>query len=327
MKKFYLILIPLVLLSANIYGKGNSERLANDLLMGSSSMGGTWYPTAAALAGEVMKHSISGVSITVQTSGGGVENIRLMIDGIYKMALVEPNSANYAMAGINMFEGQKYEGLRFVANLYPNVYHGMVMKNSPYYTYYDFKGANIRFSPDTPGSGDEYSWDELFEAYGMTREDFRWTAMTHSERVMSFKDRLVDCVGYFTACPSGSIYEASAQAPIRLLEIGEKEAAEIIAKYPWNIEYLIPAGTYNGQDEDVRTLAAGTWIMVDESVSDEFVYEIVTILYGKGLERIRSISSMTATIGHETALDGNTSQTIPIHPGALKYYKEKGLIK
>lgn len=327
MKKIYLILIPLILLSANIYGKGDTEKSDRDLLMGSSSLGGTWYPTAAALAGEVMKHSDSNIGITVQTSGGGVENIRLMMAGTYKMALVEPNTAYYAMDGKHMFENNKYEGLRFVANLYPNVYHGVVMKNSPYETYDDFKGANVRFSPGTPGSGDEYSWDELFGAYDMTRADFDWVPMSHSERAMSFKDRLLDCVGYFTACPSGSIYEASAQAPIRLLAIGEREAEDILAKYPWNFEFVIPAGTYNGQDEDVKTLAAGTFIMIDASVPDQFVYEIVKILYGVGLERIKSISSMTAMISHETALDGNRNQDLPIHSGALQYYKENRLIK
>jgi TRAP transporter TAXI family solute receptor len=324
MKRNYLFLILLILLSVNIYGYGELEN-KEKVLMGSSSMGGTWYPTACALAGEVMRYSDS--IITVQTSGGGVENIRLMIDGNYQMALVEPNTAYYAVNGEYMFKDKKYEGLRYIANLYPNIYHCVVMKNSKYETYYDLKKSRkIKFSPGTAGSGDEYSWEEVFSVHDIGIDDVQWRPLSHTERSMAFKDRVLDCVGYFTACPSGSILEASAQNPIRLLQIGKKEAEEVMKKYPWNFEFTIPAGTYNGQDKDVHTLGAGTFVMVDESVSDEFAYNLVNIMFGKGLERLRSISSMTQMINIDSAFDGNENQDLPIHPGALKYYKEIGVI-
>ena len=99
-----------------------------------------------------------------------------------------------------------------------------------------------------------------------------------------------------------------------------------MAKYPWFGKWTIAAGTYNGQDTDIETVTTGTCLGADvNNASEKVVYDMVSTIYGPGLKAIQSVHSFTPYITLDIALDGKGE--IPLHPGAEKFYKEKGLIK
>jgi uncharacterized protein len=329
MKKLTCIVI-IVMVAFTVLAGGNAER-PYSVVMGSSSLGGTWYPTAARMAGVAMEYE--GLIITVQSSGGGAENVRLMSQDQYQMGLVEPNIANYAYRAEKVFEGDKpHLNLTFVTNLYPNPFAAVVHKEGPIKTMHDYNpetngGKKYGFAPGTPGSGDEFCWIEIFSVYGVTKDNIKWVPSSHNERVSSFKDRILDGVGYATAHPSGSIIEASALNPIRILEISGKERDEIIKRFPWYAPSVIPAEFYNGVEKDVQTIYLGGFVLANADVPADFIYKYLTAVFGKGLKSIHAISPATKDITLENALGGNESFSVPLHPGAERFFKEKGLIK
>ncbi len=332
MKKL-LVLLLMIAVAGFVFAEGQGEKSGKRFaaIMGSSGLGGTWYPTACRIAGAAMKYE--DLTVTVQSSGGGVENIRLMSQDQYQMGLSEPNIANYAYRGEKMFEDVgEQKNVSFITNLYPNAACAVVHKNGDIKTMYDYNvdkngGKTYGYAPGSAGSGDEFCWMEIFSVYGAGPENMVWKPLTHTERVMAFKDRILDGIGYTTAQPSGSITEASAQMPVRILEIKGKERDEIIEKFPWYGKYTIPAGMYNGVDADVETIFIGGFVIGNADLPEDFVYKYLKAMYGKGLNEIQNVASATKAITLENSLGGNESFALPLHKGAEKFYREAGVIK
>ena len=328
MKKTIVLALCLILCASMAFANGAAEGAAggaNKAIMGSSSLGGSWYPTASAIAGAVMTHTDS--IITAQATGGGTENLRLMLQNQMQIGLAESNVMVYAYEGTKLFEGSKYADCRFVANLYPLVFQAQVQKASKFYTFKDLCDAHGSFSPGSPGSGDEVAWQEIFDgAFGCDYKTLGWKPLSHNERVMAYQDRLLDAIGYETSVPAGAILESSAQIPLRMLEIGGAEREALKAKYSWYSDWEIPAGTYNGQDKAIPTVITGTALIADlNNAPAKVVYDMVSTLYGPGLKQVQSVHTFTPYIKLETALDGKGP--VPLHPAAEQFYKEKGMIK
>ncbi len=332
MKRILIFLLIAFLFTSFAFAAGQGEAGGKkySAIMGSSSLGGSWYPMASRLAGVAMKYG--DIVITVQSSGGGTENVRLMKQGQYNMGLCEPNAANYAYQGIKMFAKEgKFDNLRYVMGLYPLPLTAVVHKDGPITSLGDFDkaktGKSYGFSPGSPGSGDEVSWLEVFEAYGVKKDDMNWKPLSHNERVMAFKDRILECVAFETAQPAGAIIELSAQNPIRIIEIKGAERDKILKALPFYGKYTLPAGMYNGQDTAVETIFLGGFCLANADVPEDFIYKYLTAIYGPGLSEVQSVFPVAKEITLKTAILGNENGEIPFHPGALKFYKEKGLLK
>ncbi len=323
MKKALIILAVLMMLSVPVFAGGSAEdakekgSTSRNAVMGVSGIGGSSYPVMAVIGGLVDKYTDS--KITVQSSGGGTENIRLMKQGQYQMGYAESNVMVYGYEGIDLFKDNPYKDMRFVANAYPLVFQAVVHKGSDIMTLQDLAGK--AFSPGSAGSGDESGWAEIFKAVGMEKSDLKWKPLTHTERSMAFKDRALDCVGYETSCPSGSIIEASAQNPIRLLAIGGEDREKVFAQYPWYSPWTIPADTYNGQTEPVESCVVGAAIMADANLNPQVVYDWLYAMYDTEMKTVQGVHAMSKFISLESALNGRGP--VPFHDGASEFYKEK----
>ena len=334
MKKLVLFLLIAALLTSFAFATGSGEQDGKkySAIQGSSSLGGSWYPMASRMAGVAMKYG--NIVITVQSTGGGTENVRLMRQNQHQIGFCEPNVANYAWGGYGPFaKDGKYDNLTFLFNMYNLPLTAVVHKDGPVKTMYDFdtrkSGKNYGFSPGSPGSGDEYSWLEVFEIYGVKQADMNWRPLSHSERVMAFKDRILECVAFETAQPAGAIIELSAQNPIRILEITGKERDAIIKALPWYDKYTLPGGMYNGQTDPIETVFLGGFALANKDVPADFVYKYVSSVFGPGLEEVQAVFPSAKEVTIQNALRGNApgAITIPYHPGAERFWKEKGLIK
>ncbi len=328
MKRLQMFFILFVVVLVSVYSAGKSEKTdATEkkkdriAVMGVSGISGSSYPVMSVIAGYV--ENSTGSRVVVQASGGGTENIRLMKQGQYQMGYAEANVMVYGYEGINLFKDNSYKDMRFVANTYPLVFQAVVRKDSDIHTLYDLRGKG--FSPGSAGSGDEAGWEEIFNAFGMKKSDLSWKPLTHTERVMAFKDRILASIGYETSCPSGSIIEAAATIPIRLLPIGGKEREKVFQLYPWYTPWTIEKNTYKGQDEEVQSIVVGAALMADANLNPDVVYDWLYAMYDVSLNEIRKIHAMSKYISLDNALDGRGP--VPLHDGAIRYYKEKGLIK
>lgn len=330
MKKILILAFALILVTTGIFAGAKSEEKYS-AIMGSSSLGGSWYPMASRMAGVAMKYG--GVVVTVQSSGGGTENVRLMKQNQYQLGFCEPNVAIYAYEGTGPFEKEgRIDNLTYLFSLYPVPLTAVVHKNGPIESFHDFdkekSGTTYGFSPGSPGSGDEYAWLDLFSAvYGLTKEDMNWKPLTHNERAMAFKDRILDSVGFQTAQPAGAIIELSAQNPIRILEVKGADLERALKELPYLKPYTLPAGMYNGQDEPVETIYLAGFVLANKDVPEDFIYDYMTAIFGPGLEEVQSVFPVAKELNLENAIVGNENKKIPFHPGAERFFKEKGVLK
>ena len=333
MKKFILCSL-LIICCLLLVAAGGTERSSQSIVMGTSSLGGSWYPFASRMALVAMRYS--DVVLTIQPSGGGPENVRLMRQGQHQMGLCEPNVAQYAYWGTGPFERDgRYDNLTFLFNMYPLPLTAIVHRDGPIRDMADFNpsvsGRRFSFSPGRPGSGDEYSWLEVFETgWGITRDMMVWRPLSHNERVMGFMDRIIDSLGFETAQVAGAIIELSSRNPIRILPIDGAIRDKIIRELPWYDKYTLPGGIYNGQREPVETIFIGGFVLANKDVSEDFVYSYISAIFGPGLAEVRSVFPGAREFGFDMALKGNpygNPVSIPYHPGAVKYFREVGLIK
>lgn len=315
-----LLMILLILLIAGFSFACRSKEDSKKHVMGSSGIGGSIYPLLSTIAGVMMEHTNS--EIIVQASGGGTENLRLMKNGDYKFGFTEANVMVYAYQGTKMFEGNPYSDLRFILNLYPAVFQPIVHEKSKFESLEDLKGSS--FAPGSAGSGDEAGWEEIFETLELTRDDFKWKPLTHTERSMAFKDRVLDCIGFETSCPSGSIMEIGTMTSIRMIPIEGEQRQKILKMFPWYSPYTIPGGTYKNFASDIETIYVGCSIVVDKSVSDDVVYDLLYATFDANPEIVKSVHKSASLISLDTALMGQGP--VPLHSAAEKYYKEKGKI-
>lgn len=313
-----LMMVLLILLIVGFSFAGGRKEDSRKLVMGSSGIGGSIYPLLSTIAGVMMEHTDS--EIIVQASGGGTENLRLMKNGDYELGFTEANVMVYAYKGEKMFEGNPYSDLRFVLNLYPAVFQPIVHAKSKYESLEDLIGTS--FAPGSAGSGDEAGWEDIFESLELTRDDFKWKPLTHTERSMAFKDRVLDCIGFETSCPSGSIMEIGTMTPIRIIPIEGTQRDKILNMFPWSASYTIPGGTYKGMESDIETIYVGCSIVVDKSVSDNVVYDFLYATFDANPIVVKSVHKSASLISLDTALIGKGP--VPLHPAAEKYYKEKG---
>ena len=324
-KKRTAILIILVLSVSVIFAGGRKEQAgtgaAPKYVFGTSGVGGSWYPVAVKI-GAIIEEDTP-YSMVVQASGGGIENLRLLQAGEYQLGWAESNVAHASYNGKKIFEkAGANKNLRYMYSLWPGVFQPLVHKNSDIKTFYDLRGRSL--SPGSAGSGNELGYIEIIEIYGLTPKDMQWKPLQHTEREMAFKDRQLDVLGYQTSVPSGSIMSATSQNPGRLLPIEGKEREELIKKQVWPVPVTIPANTYNGQTEALETVGDYGAALADASVTEDFVYQYLKAMFAR-IDEIHAIHKSAQMVLIDTALIARGP--IPLHPGAEKFYKEKGLIK
>ena len=291
------------------------------LTMGTGGTAGTYYPFGGAMSQIISDHSNGMVNITAQSTGASVENINLLAAGDVDLIIVQNDLSDYAMNGTEFFKDRKIGNLTAIARLYPETIHLVASKESGIKTLGDFKGKNI--SVGAPGSGNEANARQIFDVYGLSYDDFKPHFISYAETTDHFKDRLVDAFIYTTGVPNPSIQDISTLQDIVFIPIDGAKRDELLKKYPFFAKDVLPANSYRGLDKPVETVAVQAILAARKELSDEVVYAITKGLF-ENLEALGNAHHKGKTVKIEKALDGIS---IPIHPGAVKYYKEKGIIK
>lgn len=326
MKKVFLVFVIISLVCGMAFATGAAEQTqkaaVKGCVMGSSGMTGSWYPVAAAVSTQVKKYS--DYVLTVQASGGSGENIRLMKQGEYQLGMINSAIIDAAWNGNKNFEGEApWRDVRFVCNLFPTGMQPVVWKSSDINSFADIKGHSI--APGSAGSGDAVQYEEVLGFYGITTKDVDWRPLTQTERVTSMKDKQLEVAGFCTSWPAGSIIELAASRPIKIVSFEKSEDKnKFLEQYPYYGIGVIKAGTYHGMDEDVEVITTGSLFASIPEVPDDYIYNLLECMY-KGIEEVQAVHGMSKYITEATGAD--MRGVIPFHPGAEKYFKDRGIIK
>ena len=279
---------------------------------------GIYYPIGVTLA-KVYGDNIKGVRTQVQATKASVENLNLLEQGRGELALALGDSIKLAWEGdVDSGFNKPLKKLRGIAAIYPNYVQIVAAKSAGIQTLKDLKGKGV--SVGAPKSGTEINARSIFEAAGMSYKDLSKTEyLPYAESVELMKNRQIDATLQSAGLGVAALKDLSNSMDVNMVAVPADVVKKVGAPY---IPAVIPAGTYKGQDKEVPTAAIVNFLVTHADVSDDMAYQMTKLLWDN-LPALRSAHKAAEAIKLEQALQG---MPVPLHPGAAKFYKEKGLM-
>ena len=298
-------------------GAAQAQQFVNVLTGGTS---GIYYPLGVALS-QIYGKEIPEAKSSVQSTKASVENLNLLQAGRGEIGFTLGDALSDAWKG-NEEVGFKapLKKLRAIAGIYPNYVQIVASADSGIKTLDDLKGKRV--SVGAPRSGTELNARAVFKAAGMTYKDFaKVEYLPFGESVELIKNRQLDATLQSAGLGVASIRDLATSVKIVVVPV----PADVIAKIgdPAYQSAVIPSGTYDGQSGDVPTAAINNFLVTHEGVSDTVAYKMTKALF-ENLEQMVSAHAAAKRISLEGAVKG---LPLPLHPGAEKFYREKGVLK
>ncbi len=281
---------------------------------------GTYYPLGGAMA-KIFNDNVAGVVANAQATGASVENMGLVSQGEAEIALIQNDITFYAYNGTEVYEGKdKITNVKGMAMLYPEVIQIVALKGSNINSVEDLKGKKVAIG--APGSGAEANARQILASHGLAYEDLgKADFLSFAEAADQLKNKQIDAAFVTAGLPTSAITEVAQTTDIVIVPITSAKIAELGQQYSFYTEVTVPGGTYKGQDADVTTTAVMAMLIVQDELSEDFVYELTKAMF-ENRQTIIDTHSRGNDITLETALKG---MPIDVHPGAQKYYTEKGI--
>ncbi len=318
------LIMSLVLCAALFFAADGNAAKAN-LLFATGGVAGTFYPLGGAIA-QVWNKKIPDLNVTVQATGGSVENIRLLGSKGAEVAISMNDIAFYGYNTLEVFQSknEKYTNFSAIGNVYPDVIQIFSRRDGPIKKIADLRGKKVSVGP--PGSGTEISARQIL---GLNEMDYKKSKdinplyLSYSEAADQFKDNHVDACYFVVSVPNGALQDINVMNPVQFLEIDDALFAKIIKTYPLYARFEIPANAYQGLARPVKTIAVYSSILVRNDLPEDLVYQMTKVMYEENAA-IAQANAAGKYLKLETATGG---VPVPFHPGAIKYYKEKGILK
>jgi TRAP transporter TAXI family solute receptor len=290
------------------------------LSIATGGTGGVYYPLGGGLAALISKH-IPGVEATAEVTTASVDNMKLLHANRVALTFTLPDSALEAYQG--KLKGLKEKvAVRSIAAIYSNYMHIVALDGTGIKSVPDLKGKRV--STGSPGSGTEIKGLRVLEAYGLSPKDLRsQDRLGAGESAGALKDRKIDAFIWDGGLPTAAVLDLGATPGIKIRLIPHGDAvAKMVAKYgPLYFVRNIPKGTYGGMDADVPVAAATNLLAVHERMDEGLAYQITKLLHEHTAELV-AVHPAAKEITLKSTVMGSP---IPFHPGALRFYKEKGV--
>lgn len=292
---------------------------AKPISMGTGPTTGGYYFVGAAIA-EVFAKYNQDFTITTEATGGTPENIGLCNQEAVEMAMANAGDVADAIAGVGPYKGRMTPNVRIMMAGHKNYVQFITMASSDVKSFADIKGKKIGYNV-----GANIMHKTFDGAFGWKEGvDFKCQFAPQADNSESIKDGQIAAFGFDAAKPNSTVADLATTHNIRLLPMPQDLFTKIHAKYPFFIYDVIPAGTYNGVNEDVPCLSVPALIITYANADEEFVYQMTKLL-NEHADEVAKIIPAGAEYKKETALSAFDHQYL--HPGARKYYEEAGMLK
>jgi TRAP transporter solute receptor, TAXI family len=292
------------------------------VLTGPSS--GIYFPIGGAFSSFI---GGLGYKTSATATGATAENINALNTNQGELAIAMADSVIQAVESFGAYEGKpNAKNLRALMGLWPNVCQIVTTEGSGIKKFEDLKGKRVGVG--APNSGVELNARMMFEAHGMSYSDVKVDYLNYGEAIDQMRNGQCDAAFVTSGLGNATIRELGVSHKVAFVPVEGEARDRLLKKYPFYIESVIPAATY-GSAQDTQTAAVMNIMLVDVKLPDEVVYDLLENIYSPaGLEAIGSSHAQAKThIKPETSLRGIVGTSVPFHPGAAKYYKDKGLLK
>lgn len=327
MKKILSIVLIAALTAGCMAGCGTEKGISSGAESNSvvinfptASSGGALYAVGAAIT-NLWNTKLPHVSAASQASNGGVENLNLVASGEAQVSIAVSSNCWQCLNGTDGFEGCAYEDLKVMAGLYFNPNQVVVTKKSGVASLDEIKGK--RFAVAAAGSSVEGECRNHFTAAGLTYpDDIACEYIAFTDAADMLQNGTIDGAWIMSGAPAAAVTQACASG-CGLVEIGDEVISALQEQYPWYTPFTIPAGTYPGQEKDVRTSAVKMVMFCRGDLKEETVYELTKTFW----ENIGPLGESQVNLKGLTPEEAvKDIAGLPLHPGAEKYYQEIGVL-
>jgi TRAP transporter TAXI family solute receptor len=307
---FVLVVVFFVCASKPIYAAE-----VNRVTLGTATVGGNYYVIGSALA-QIWNQNIPNIEVTAEVTNGSGANVGLVQKGDIQVALTSDPTAYNGYYGLGWANGVKYDRIRTMAGIMPSGLEIFAPEKSDIRTIQDYNGKTITTGPSS-GGGSIMMLD-LFPTLGIKpgkKQDLGW-----GDAIGNLVDGLIDCGLDFASFPHAARTELVANMPIRWIELKPEERKLMCEKFPYYYEGVMPADTYQYLPaEGYKTVMSANILFCDKDVDDEIVYQLVKTMFAK----LDDLTISTNAFKYVTEKNIETV-SVPLHPGAIRYYQEKG---
>jgi len=287
------------------------------MTMGTGGTAGTYYGYGGILGNHIKE--TAGITVNVVSTDGSKANILGIDAGNYQLATVQSDVMAYAWEGSRSFETEgALDSFRVIGGLYAEAVQ-LVTMDPAIKSVKDLAGKKV--SIGAAGSGVYFNAMDVLKAAGLTENDIQPQYQSFADSADALKDGKIDAAFIVAGPPTPAIQELCTTNTAYLVPIDGEVAENLMASCPYYTVHSIPAGTYEKQTEDVKTVTVKATLIVSASASEEDVYNITKAIFD-GIDTITAAHAKGAELSIENATSGMTA---PFHAGAAKYFAEKGV--
>ena len=285
--------------------------------LGTGGTGGIYYPYGGGVA-EIWTKYVKDVKAVAEVTGASVENVKLAHKGETVIGEVMGDVAVAGFEGLSKFKGKKHDILS-MAIMYPNLLQVVTLKKSGITNIEQIKGKKI--SSGSPGSGTNFMAEAVIKALGVSLDSYSDSRLSFTETANALRDGTIE-VGFWSVGPgTSSILDLATTHDIRILSFTPEQQKKILAA---NNEYSavdLAGGVYKGVDSAVPTIGVWNVMICQASLKEDLVYNLVKALY----DHQGYLLKIHPSAAYTTAENAVKYSPIPLHPGTIKYLKEKGI--
>jgi len=284
------------------------------LTLGTASVGGTYFIYGGVVA--TLLTEKTGINVSTQQTQGPNQNMILVNNKNIELGMVTMGVALHGWNGTGWANGTKYDNVRALFPMYDTPFHFIVTERSGIKSVKEMEGKNVGVGPraGTPGT----YFPLMFDALGMKVTIRNGGA---SDMASQLGDGLLDVFAFAAGIPIAAYSEIEAQRPVRFIRFTDAELKTLKEKIPELSDSVIPKGTYKSLTEDHPTLGVYNFAIAHKDLPDDVAYNIVKAI----LENNPAMKQGHAAASETVAANADKNTFLPFHPGAIKYYKEKGI--
>ncbi len=292
--------------------------------IGTGGVTGVYYPTGGAICRLVNKtRKEHGIRCSVESTGGSVYNLNTIAAGELDMGVAQSDWQYHAYNGTSKFEEKgPNKDLRAVFSVHPEPFTVVARADSGIKDFKELKGKRVNIG--NPGSGQRGTMEVVMGAFGWAKKDFKLASeLKSAEQSKALCDNKIDAMVFTVGHPSGSIKEASTSCDSVLVNVTGPEIDKLVADNAYYRMATIPGGMYRGTDGDTNTFGVGATFVTSAKVPEDVIYNVVKAVF-ENFDQFKKLHPAFSVLKKEEMIKDGLSA--PLHDGAVKYYKEAGLM-
>ena len=311
------VFLTIAVLCSVLLIAGSASARTQFVSIGTGGTGGIYYPYGGGVA-EIWSKFVPGVKAVAEVTGASVENVKLAHKGETVVGEVMGDVAEAGYKGTGKFKGKKHNILS-MAIMFPNLLQIVTLKKSGITNIEQIKGRHI--SSGSPGSGTNFMAENVFKALGIPLNSYKDSRLSFTESANALRDGTID-VGVWSVGPgTSSILDLATTHDIHIIAFTPEQTRKILAANQNYSAVELAGGVYRGIDQAVSTIGVWNVMICQKSLDTDMVYKLVKALY----EHQGYLLKIHPSASYTTPENAVKYSPIPLHPGTIKYLKEKGV--